>query len=160
MGIDILRVDDKLTLALTDIPAPYVGLEVRIRADGTITLPLGVTLTAAGKRTGDLEREIVGAYVPKYFVRLTANVKTEDRVFYVGGYVRAPGRYVFAGEMTVLGAIKVAGDFTEYANQRKVELTRSDKTKKVLDCKKIRRNPKLDPAIYPGDSIYVPQRLL
>jgi len=159
-GIDLLRVGDKLTIALTDIPTPYTGLEQRVREDGTITLPLGVSVIAAGKKAGDLEREIQKEYVPKFFVRLTVTVKPEERVFYVGGYVRAPGRYVFAGEMSVLGAIKVAGDITEYGNRRKVELTRADKSKKeIIDCKKAQKTPTLDLPIYPNDSIYVPQRV-
>ncbi len=86
-------------------------------------------MQAAGKRAGDLETEIVALYVPKYYLHLTVSVKPEGRFVYVGGQVRKPDRYPHEGNMTVLKAIKMAGDFTDYANKRKVPLTRADKEK-------------------------------
>jgi protein involved in polysaccharide export with SLBB domain len=157
-GIDDLSVGDKITVSFSDIPTPPMATEQRIREDGTITLPLGVVINAAGKKAGDLEVEIQKAYVPKYYLRLTVGVKTEERVFYVRGYVRQPGRYPYAGEMTVLKAISVAGDFSDFGSRRRVELTRSDKTVILVDCEKARKDPKLDLPLYPGDSIFVHKR--
>jgi polysaccharide export outer membrane protein len=160
LGIDILRVGDKVTVTFSDIPTAYPPMERRISEDGTITLPLGVSVVAAGKKAGELESIIQNEYVPRYFVRLTVNAKPEERVIYVGGHVRAPGRYVYAGEMTVLKAVKVAGDFTDYANKRKVVLIRTNKTRIVIDCIKAQKYPKFDLPVYPGDEIHVPQRYI
>jgi protein involved in polysaccharide export with SLBB domain len=52
---------------------------------------------------------------PKFSRRLTVTVKTENRVFYVYGDVRAPGRLMYAGEITVLRAIASSGGFTDFA---------------------------------------------
>jgi len=157
---DQLREGDKLTVSFTDLPNPPAPMELRIRDDGMIGLPLNVQVKAAGKRASDLEVEIQKEYVPKYYRRLTVNLKPEQRVFYVDGYVRGPNRYEYVGEMTVLRAVSVAGGFNEYARKDKVELTRADGSKAVINCVKARKNPKLDLVVYPGDRIYVPQRIL
>jgi polysaccharide export outer membrane protein len=145
---------------LADIPTNYGPIDQRIREDGTITLPLDVKVTAAGKRAGDLEAEIQREYVPRFFRRITVSVKPEDRFIYVGGFVRMPNRYLYVGEMTVLKAIKVAGDFTDYANKGKIELTRANQTRIMVNGKKALKEPKYDLPVYPGDSIYVHQRFI
>lgn len=157
---DIIRVGDKLTIRLTDIPDPPEPIEVRVREDGMISLILGVQIQAAGKKSGELETLIHQEYVPKYFQRLTVNVKCEERVFYVDGEVRKPDRYIYTGEMTVLKAISTAGGFTEFAKKNKVEVTRASGGKPiVVDCVKALRNPKLDIPVYPGDRIFVHKRI-
>jgi len=157
---DIIRVGDKLTIRLTDIPNPPDPIDVRVREDGTVSLILGVQIQAAGKKAGELETEIHRQYVPKYFQRLTVNVKCEERVFYVDGEVRKPDRYIYTGEMTVLKAISTAGGFTEFAKKNRVEVTRANGGKPlVVDCVKALRNPKLDIPIYPGDRIFVHKRI-
>jgi polysaccharide export outer membrane protein len=159
VGMDDLCVGDRVTVIFTDIPVGYGPIDQRIREDGTITLPLGVEVKAAGKKAGDLAVEIHDLYVPKYYVRCTISVKPEERVFYVGGQVRLPNRYVYAGEMTLLRAIKVAGDFTDYAKKTNVEVTRAGGGKpKIVNCKKALKDAKYDLPIYPGDQIYVHQR--
>ncbi len=159
-SIDFIHVGDRVTVNYADIPNPPTPMEQRVRDDGTITLALDQQVQAAGKRAGDLEKEIRALYVPKYFVRLTVSVKPEGRFIYVGGQVRKPDRYVHEGNMTVLKAIKMAGDFTDYANKRKVTLTRADKekTKITIDCIKAQKNAKLDVRVFPGDEINVIQR--
>jgi polysaccharide export outer membrane protein len=161
LGIDTLSVGDRVIVIITDVPTAYSPQDQRIREDGTITLPLGVTVKAAGKKAGDLATEIHDEYVPKYFVRCTVSVKPEERVFYVGGQVRAPNRYVYVGEMRVMQAIKVAGDFTDFAKKTNVEVTRARGGKPmIVNCKKAMKDPKYDIPIYPGDQIYVRQRYL
>lgn len=159
VGMDDLCVGDRVTVILTDIPTNYGAIDQQIREDGNITLPLGVVVNAAGKKAGDLAVEIRGEYVPKYFVRCTVSVKPQERVFYVGGHVRLPNRYVYVGEMTVLRAIKVAGDFTDYAKKTNVEVTRAGGGKPLkVNCKKALKDAKYDIPVYPGDQIYVHQR--
>ncbi len=160
LSSDTIRVGDKLTVRLSDIPAPPDPIEQRVREDGNITLLLGVQIKAVGKKAGELETEIQQAYVPKYYRRLTVNVKCEERVFYVDGEVRKPDRYIYAGEMTVLKAISTAGGFTEFAKKNKVEVTHASGGKPiVVDCVKALRSPKLDIPIYPGDRIFVHKRI-
>ena len=62
-----------------------------IKEDGTITFRYIGAVQAAGKTPGELQNEIHNLYVPKYYVRLTVTVKSEDRVYYVGGEVKQAG---------------------------------------------------------------------
>lgn len=158
-SIDLIRVGDKVEVSLSDVLTPYPTVAQRVREDGTISLPLNVSVVAAGKKAGELEAEIHAAFVPKYFNRVTVNVRVEERVLYVGGQVRRPDRYVYVGEMTLLGVIKMAGDFTEYAKKTQVQVTRKDGTRFVINCKKALKDQKYDIPVYPGDNIYVPTRV-
>jgi protein involved in polysaccharide export with SLBB domain len=133
----------------------------RIKEDGNITLPLIGAVKAAGKTAGELQKEIHALYVPKYYVRLTVNVNppAQDLVFYVTGEVRVPGPkpYNISG-MTVTQGISAAGGPTDYGRKGRVELKRANGTKVRIDYDKAVRDPKLDPKIFPGDSINVPRR--
>jgi polysaccharide export outer membrane protein len=161
LSIETIRPGDKIEVIFTDVPPQeFPSMAQRVREDGWITLPLEVRILAAGKKTGELQDAIRGEYVPKYFKRLTVSVRLEERVFYVGGQVRQPNRYVYSGEMTVLSAIKVAGDFTEFAKKNDVKITRADGTEIVVNCVKAIKNSKYDVRLYPGDSIYVKQRII
>jgi polysaccharide export outer membrane protein len=161
LSADTIRPGDKIEVLFTDVPPQdFPSIAQRVREDGSITLPLEVRVVAAGRKAGDLQDAIRAEYVPKYFKRLTVAVRLEERVFYVGGMVRRPDRYVFSGEMTLLSAIKVAGDFNEFAKKSDVKITRADGTEVVVDCTKAIKNAKFDVRVYPGDSIYVKQRTI
>ena len=56
--------------------------------------------------------------------------------------------------MTVMSAINAAGDFTEYADQGKVRLTRDGQVS-IVNCKKARKDPSEDKKVLPGDQIQV-----
>lgn len=157
LSSDVIRVGERVIVILADTPQPYPPMDKRIAEDGTISLPLEVTVTAAGKKASELELEIRKAY-GKYFNRITVQVKVEEKTFFVGGQVRKPDRYLYNGDITVLGAIRMAGDFTDFAKKTGVEINRADGTQVIVDCKKARKNPKYDPPIHAGDKIYVPQR--
>ena len=91
---------------------------------------------AAGLTAGELQNAIHGLYVPQYYVRLTITVSSPERVFYVGGEVKQPGRQLYIGETTVTKAIQSAGDFTDFANRSKVWLTRSNGERIKVNCTK------------------------
>ena len=157
---DLIREGDKLEIIFTDVPGEFPVMAKQVQEDGTITLPLGVKVQAAGLKAGELQDKIRAEYVPKYFKRLTVGIKPEERVFYVGGMVRNPGRYPFAGGLTVLGAIKVAGDFNEFAKRTAVRVTHADGTSVLVDCKKALKDSKFDPPVFPGDRIDVDRKIL
>lgn len=157
-GPDTVRVGDPINVRFTDCPNPEM-LQMVVREDGTISLPLGVVVTAAGRKKAELEQEIHAKYVPHYYVRLKVTVEVGERLIFVGGQVRIPGRYPFTGDMTVLKAVKVAGDFTEFANRRKIVVTRNDRTKITVDGKKAEEDPTLDLPVLPGDKIEVRKKI-
>ncbi|HVU07455.1 MAG TPA: polysaccharide biosynthesis/export family protein [Verrucomicrobiae bacterium] len=141
--------------ALQDMPEH----QEPIKEDGKISLPYIGTIQAAGKTPGELQTEIQNLYVPHYFVRLNVTVKSQDRVYYVGGEVKLPNRYLYSGQTTVTQAIQAAGDFTDFANRGKVWLIRSNGQRIKVNCNKALQDPSQDPPVYPGDQIQVPRRL-
>ena len=158
-SFDQLHSGDRLTISVTGSTALVEKHEEQIREDGHITPPLlGRAITAAGKTIGQLQEELQKMYVPAYFKSATVTIKRQESYFFVGGRVRNPGQRVYLSEMTVLKAIQAAGDFDEYANRRKVQIIRLNGRKETINCDKALKNPKLDPPIYPGDNIIVPQR--
>jgi len=134
--------------------------EGRVSEDGTITLPLIGAVKVAGKTAGELRTIIHDAYVPRYYLRLTVTVQGQDRFYYVGGEVKAPNRYIWAGEISLTKAIQTASDFTDWAQKKKVKITRADGTTVgPVNCVKILEGRLPDPPVYPGDKIYVPRKV-
>ena len=157
---EVFRVGDSLTIVYADLPQPTPQFEGKIKEDGTVTLLLNKTFTAAGKTAGQLETEIRDYYVPRFFKYLTVTIKTVEstRWYYVYGEVRSPSRLIYTSRLTVLQAITSAGGFTDFANKKKVKLTRVDGRSQTINCVKAQTEPKLDPEVYPGDTIHIPRR--
>jgi len=88
------------------------------------------------------------------------NVQVLGRTISVGGEVRTTGSFGFEGGMTVLKAINRAGGFTEYADRRKVRITRINGQQIMVDCKLALKKPDLDVPLYPGDRIEVVRSIL
>jgi protein involved in polysaccharide export with SLBB domain len=156
---DRLGIGDRMTLVFSGNPnAPHPHTET-IREDGFITPPLlGTNVFAAGKTIGQLQRELHELYVPAYFPSVTVTVRSEDRQISVGGHVHRPGPIIYRSDMTVLKAIQAAGDFTNFANRRRVLVTRQDGTLIEVDCRRALRDTRYDVQVYPGDIIHVQQR--
>jgi polysaccharide export outer membrane protein len=159
---EIIQPGNVLLITFSDLPPPPLGaFDQRVRDDGKITLIYNREFTAAGKRTGDLEKEIRDFYVPKYFINMTPTVRIspETRSFYVTGEVRASGNYPYKTSITVSKAIATAGGFTDFANKRKVKLIRADGRKQTINCNEVIDHPERDPQVFPDDKIHVPRRL-
>ncbi len=129
-----------------------------IKDDGTLTLALIGTVTAAGKSTGQLQTEIHDRYVPAYYRSMNVVVIAQDQYFYVGGEVKQPGRFLYIGDMTLLRAIQTAADFNDFANRKKVKLTHSNGQSEVVNCREAQNDPSLDKPVFPGDRIFVPRK--
>ena len=158
---EVLRVGDSLTVSFTDTPQTIPPFEEKIKEDGTITLTLNQIFKAEGKTRGELEKDIRARYVPDYFKYMTVTVKQQEstRWYYLNGEVRSPARQIYNSRITVLKAIASAGGFTDFANKKKVRLTRVDGRTQTVNCVKALDNPALDPEVYPGDTIHVPRRI-
>ena len=158
---EVLHVGDSLTVTFTDTPTPTSPSQEKIKEDGTITLMLNQTFKADGKTRGELEKEIRARYVPDYYKYLTVTVTPDviTRWYHVLGEVKNPNRYNYNSRTTLLRAIASAGGFTDFANKKKVKLTRQDGRTQTVNCLKAVDKPNLDPEVYPGDRIHVPRRL-
>jgi protein involved in polysaccharide export with SLBB domain len=138
-----------------DTPTVIPSFEGRIKEDGTITLTFNQSFKADGMTRGDLEKEIRARYVPDYFKQMTVTVKQQEstRWYYLNGEVRSPARQIYNSRITVLKAIASSGGFTDFANKKKVKLTRVDGRTQIVNCPKALDNPSLDPS-GPGDAGY------
>jgi len=155
---DVILLGDTLTISLLDIPDPPGERQHVVRADGTVNMFRLGSVPAAGKKFSDFERETRDAYIEKKFYnQITVIVKPGDRFYSVAGEVNNRARMVYNGGTTVLRAIASCGDFTEYANRTRVEITRADGKREVVDCKQAMKDARYDRVICPGDYILVPK---
>jgi len=154
------HVGDTVVVALSGLPQEIPPHQEPIKEDGTITMPDIGHVQAVGKTAGELQNDIYNLYVPKLYRHLTVTVIAGERVYYVTGEVKAPGRQLYAGQMTVTKAITTAGDFTDFANHKKVWLIRANGQRIKVNCNKAIRDSSEDPPVYPNDQIQVPRRLL
>jgi len=156
---DTIYAGNRITITYSGLSNPPLPHKEQVREGGQIKPPmLEQPVMAAGKTVGELQDELHRLYVPAYFKTLTITVENQERYFFVGGEVRMPGQRPYLSQMTVLKAIQSAGDFTDFANRRKVSVTRSDGTTEIVDCKKAIKDYRRDPPVYPGDKIHVPRR--
>jgi polysaccharide export outer membrane protein len=158
---NVFQIGDMVLVTFSGVETPPPPHTERIKEDGDITLPLIGAVKAVGKTSGELQKEIHGLYVPKYYVRLTVTViQSTEQLFYVTGEVRIPGpKQYSATGVTVTQAISAAGGPTEFARRSRVQLTRSNGAKEQINYDKALRDPKLDLKVFPGDSIHIPRRL-
>lgn len=158
---EIVHAGDILLITFADLPAPLPAFDQKVKDDGTITLIYNRVFQAAGKRTGELEKEIRDFYVPAYFINLTPTVRIsgDTRYYFVDGEVKAPGQRPYTGPITVTKAITSAGGFTDFASKGRIRLTHPDGQQQKVNWRHVLDHPELDPPVYPNDKIYVPRRL-
>ncbi len=124
---------------------------------GLVTLPYINDVPAIGKTASELERDIQRTYIERGIYRsVTVNVILPSQSFFVQGEVKAPQRYAMITGMTVLQAIAAAGGYTDFANPKRVTISRGNAVRTV-NMRDIERNPKLDIIIESGDVIRVPR---
>lgn len=133
-------------------------VETALDERGEIRLPLlQEALPAAGLTGMELARAVERAYVDKRIYRhVTASVTIPARSYFVQGEVRNPGRYPVVGGMTLRQAIAAAAGYTDFANPRRIQVTRSGETFQV-DARAIERSPDRDIEVRTGDIIFVPR---
>jgi protein involved in polysaccharide export with SLBB domain len=158
---ETIQVGDDLLISFSDLPDPKQPFEDKVKSDGTILLMQNQTFTVTNMTTGELEKDIRARYVPAFYKNMTVTVSYagQTRFYYVGGEVRAPGRQIYTGPITVIKAIDTAGGFTDFAKKTKVELTRVNGHVEYINCNKVLKDPRLDPQVFPGDKIHVARRV-
>jgi len=168
-----LRRGDIVNLRIVEDRDPPVSL--RVNDSGEIEAPYIGRVRAQGKTPRGLAYEIKGLLQRDYYhtatVILTLDMEGQQRspgIIYVSGAVRGGGpQEIPTNESyTVSKAILRAGGFADFANQRKVRLTRArpDGTTdtKLIDVKEIIEKGRhdLDVEVSPNDYIVVPERLI
>jgi polysaccharide export outer membrane protein len=158
---DVMVVGNRITIVFSGIPNPPEAHMEQISSDGHITPPfLDEPVRAAGLTAAELQQKLHKLYVPDIYRKITITVLNSERYFFVGGEVRTPGQKPYLSQMTVVKAIQAAGDFTEFANERAVQVLRTDGRSEIIDVKAALRDPSRDSPVYPGDIINVNRSLI
>lgn len=158
---DVFQIGDQVIITYSGTSATNPLLQSHqeaIKDDGTITPPYVGPVVAAGKTPGRLQKELQEKY-DYYFKNLTVTVVPRDRFYYVSGEVRKPGPEPWLGETDIIQAIAAAGDFTDFANKKRVRLTRANGRTQIINVQRAITEPHYEVPVYPGDKIYVPRRL-
>lgn len=155
VGLYQLRALDPLEICLLGIPEEK-KIEKIIDEQGTITLPyIDAPIQAAGMTTSELERKIQQIYTEGQIYRnITVNVATTAKIYYMEGEVRKPQEYLLNRRITLLQAIAAASGYTEYANKKKVTITRNGKIMK-FNAVDLEKHPDRDVLVEAGDRIKV-----
>lgn len=154
-----LRYGDPVIIFLRGILPKDDQIEDIVDERGYVTLPYVDDVLAAGRTSSELEREIQRIYIERQIYRsVTVSVVSPSQSFFVQGEVRLPQRYPLVSGTTVLQAIAAAGGYTEYAEPRKVSLTRG-RDVKVINMRDVERNPQQDLSVESGDVIRVPRSI-
>lgn len=106
---------------------PELTVDVPVRPDGKVSLPLIGELSASGKTALELQKE-VSQKLTQYIAEPSVNVIVKEinsAQVSVLGEVKTPGMYKIKDRATVLDAIAMAGGFTEYAKRDKVTVIRT-----------------------------------
>jgi len=156
----VFEVGDVISVTVTGVSSEIIQPhEDSIKDDGTISLYLIGNVQAAGRRMGELQRDLQTRY-EVYFKNPVVTVRSAQRFYYVGGNVKRPGAQPYLGKTTVTKAIQAAGDFTDFGKKTSIRVIRADGTSLKVNFNKAIDEPSLDPLIYPGDKIHVPRRVL
>jgi polysaccharide export outer membrane protein len=140
-----------------------MSLDVVVRPDGKISLPLVNDVQAAGYTPDQLRAALIQA-ATKYIAEPNATVVVKEirsRRVFITGNVLKPGEYLLTGELNVLQLIALAGGLQEYADAKNIMIIRKESGreqytkfnyKDVIKGKNVQQNL----ALKPGDTVVVP----
>jgi polysaccharide export outer membrane protein len=114
--------DDKISITVFNESDLSLD-EVRIGANGVISMPLIGQVEVAGLNVTEIENKLTTLYLDGYLKSPKVSVGiVEYRPFYINGEVENPGGYPFRKGLTVEKAITIAGGFTERASKNNILL--------------------------------------
>ena len=143
---------------------------LRINDNGELEVPYVGLVSAEGRTCKELAYTIKGLLEKEYYYHATV-ILAVDRIseksrgrIYVYGSVKAQGPQEIPPDesYTVSKAIIRAGGFGDFANKRKVKVTRKNGKEFNVDLKRVieEGHTEEDIVLVPDDQIYVPQRLI
>lgn len=157
-----IRVGDTFELRIGGVPPDdqaSITSTYTIDGGGGLNLPYIGKLKVDGLTSSEIQNLVEHTYRDGGIFThpsVTLVIQAQARFVNVGGHVKAPQRVAYTPDMTLLSAINGAGDFDDFADQKKVRLMRGN-TVKIINAKAIRANPANDVPVLPGDQIQVPE---
>jgi len=134
----------------TDLSGTFV-----VDATGALSLPLIGSLQVSDWDERELEAVLTAIYRKEgYLLDPKINVEVLNfKQFYILGEVNKPGSYPYVPDLTVLSAVAVGGGFTYRAATDHITVIHEQ------NGQKIHINATGDMPVYPGDTVYVEERL-
>jgi protein involved in polysaccharide export with SLBB domain len=143
---------------------------LRVNDNGQLEVPYIGLVPASGKTSKELAYNIKSALEKEYYYHATVIIavdhvseKSRGRVYVIGS-VKGPGPQEIPPDedYTVSKAVIRAGGFGDFANKRKVRLTRKGGQELTIDLKRVIEEGRTDEdvTLQPDDRIFVPQRLI
>ena len=143
---------------------------LRVNDTGELEVPYIGLVAASGRTCKELAYSVKASLEREYYYHATViiavdHISKESRgKIYVYGSVKSQGPQEIPADesYTVSKAIIRAGGFGDFANKRKVRLTRKDGKNYVVDLKRVIEEGHTDEdmVLQPDDQINVPQRLI
>ena len=158
-----LRIGDTVDIRLSGVPPEETGqfsATYTVDDAGMLNLPYIGLVKGEGLQANQLQVNIEKKLKDdKIYTRptITVLIANNARFVNVGGAVRSPMRVPYTPDMTLMSAINAAGGFNDFGGKQ-VRLSRDGKLK-VIDIKKISKDPSLDFPVQPGDKIEALQTL-
>ena len=156
---DVYRIKKGDRLLIAVIGQPEFTHSVQVREDGRISY-FGGDFEVAGQTVAAVNQRIREFLVAEGLVRnpvvMVSPVLQENGVF-VGGAVKAPGRYPISPETDIglYRAIALAGDMAENADRQEVQLIRTDTAQKVETYDLSTNRPYSDIRVNVNDLVFV-----
>jgi protein involved in polysaccharide export with SLBB domain len=145
------------------------GIPRVVSATGELDVPPLGRVNVSGKTTREAEHDLKRRLEADYYYQATVKLSI-DRV---SPTIVKSGTILLSGEVRTVGALEMvagvplklseailsAGGFGPWADDRKVQVTRRDGRKQIVDVKDIIKNGNLakDITLQDGDRVYVPQ---
>src|SRR5258708_5527896 len=147
-------------LRITVWKEPDLTLDVTVRLDGMITVPLLGDVQAAGRVPSQLAGTLVTdlrRFIENPRVTVSVTQATSARIYVVGQMVR-PGEFPLSGRMTVLKALALAGGFKEFAKPESIVIVREDQKVSPFNYKHVGAGKDMSQNVLlaAGDTIIVP----
>lgn len=138
-------------------------LEVVVRPDGGISIPLAGEIQAAGQSIEGLRREItdrLAGYIPDLVVTVAAKQLQGNKIYVIGKVAR-PGEFVLNSRVDVMQALSMAGGTIKFADLDEIKiLRRVDGKESVIafDYTRLERGEALEQNVLleVGDVVVVP----
>ena len=143
---------------------PELSIDVPVRPDGRISVPLLGDLEAAGVTTAEL-RDVIAEQLAEYITAPDVTVivvAINSKQIYLVGEVLRPAALGLAIEMRVLDAIAAVGGFSPFANKRNIRILRRQPDGSAVEYRFNYNSflrgydPESNIQLQPGDTIVVP----
>jgi len=139
-------------------PASVFFNSYSVNDSGYVILPILEEVDVAGKTLAEIKSLLDQAYTP-YIKFVSSNIKLANPLVTVLGEVQSPGiHYMYNEQNSILDAIGLAGDFTEFSDRRKVKVIRRTKKGTKTVYLNMNRSDFMNTEYYyaqPHDVIYV-----